>query len=405
MIAKGGLNSSRFLLFGSSLGFSLAADGLWFILLSWLANRNGTAFQASLVIAAGSLPRAALMLFGGTLVDRIGALLTAKITNFVRLLILSAVTIHAVVGEISIPFLMFYALAFGILDAIYLPAVNSMPAVLVPSVALPAAQGLVQTIERLSMILASASAGLLLAGAGVGGTAGVGAAALLVSVMLLLMISSEPGNHEFRVLREESMRKALLAGLRRVAKDRVVGPLLITIGTLNLALSAPINIGSPRLALDNGWGESGFGFLLAAFGVGAAAGALVMIFWRPDRAGLWGASFAGIGAILVGVIPWASSLALAAGLFAMIGLCAGPAAALLIGLVQVLTPSQFMGRTMALLTFAALGLIPIGYTGFGALTTAFGTQVAYLTFGSLELAGALFALSVPELRRASIKSK
>ncbi|WP_166787009.1 MFS transporter [Cryobacterium sinapicolor] len=402
MTAEGGLSSSRFVLFGSSLGFSLAADGLWFILLSWLANRSGTALEASLVIAAGSLPRAALMLVGGTLVDRIGALLTAKATNGIRFLVLSVVTLHAVVGEINVPSLVLYALAFGLLDAIYLPAINSIPAVLVPRAALPAAQGVVQTIERLCMILASASAGLLLAGVGVAGTAAIGAAALLVSVVLLLPVRNGTESQAQTVLPKESMARELWSGLRRVAKDRVVGPLLVTIGALNLALSAPINIGSPRLAIDNGWGESGFGFLLAGFGVGAAAGAIVMVVWRPARAGFWGAVFAAVGAVLVGTIPWVPSLTLAVGLFALVGLCAGPAAALLIGLVQALTPKQFMGRTMALLSFAALGLIPVGYTAFGLLVSTFGAQVAYVSFGCLELAGALFALLVPEIRRASI---
>ncbi|NEB56302.1 MFS transporter, partial [Streptomyces griseus] len=51
---------------------SMIGDSIYFMALAWAAARTGSATGTGLVLAAGSVPRALLMLGGGVLADRLG---------------------------------------------------------------------------------------------------------------------------------------------------------------------------------------------------------------------------------------------------------------------------------------------------------------------------------------------
>ena len=51
---------------------SMVGDSIYFMALAWAAARTGSASGTGLVLAAGSIPRALLMLGGGVLADRLG---------------------------------------------------------------------------------------------------------------------------------------------------------------------------------------------------------------------------------------------------------------------------------------------------------------------------------------------
>ena len=85
-----------------------------------------------------------------------------------------------------------------------------------------------------------------------------------------------------------------------------------------------------------------------------------------------------------------------------LGITSGPASALLLGLVQARTSTAYLGRVMSLVTFSALGLVPVSYTVFGALTQATTLTTAFISCAAAELVVALVALSIRSVRTASL---
>lgn len=110
-----------------STGISQAGDVAWTIALAWTAAKIGSATETGLVIGIGTLPRALMLLFGGALADRLDARRLMVVTNVGRVLVLLAGLVVVQAACLSIPLLIALAVMFGLLDAIYDPASNTMP--------------------------------------------------------------------------------------------------------------------------------------------------------------------------------------------------------------------------------------------------------------------------------------
>ncbi|WP_368073195.1 hypothetical protein [Streptomyces sp. SolWspMP-sol7th] len=79
----------------------------------------------------------------------------------------------------------------------------------------------------------------------------------------------------------------MLGGLRCIRRHPLVRPLVLALALCELGLSSTLNVGLLLLNAERGWGPSGYGWIVGAFGAGAAAGAalLTVVGWVP-RAGL-----------------------------------------------------------------------------------------------------------------------
>jgi MFS family permease len=387
-------------------GASLAADGLWFVALGWAAARLGDPVQASLVMAAGSLPRAALLLVGGTVADRVGAFTMVIRTQNLRLAVMAAFTVVAFATTPTALVLGAVAAVFGLLDALHLPATAALPPTLLSSRDLPAGQGLVQTLERLAMVGATGLGGLLIAARGLPAAA-LGATILLgVAVPALASLRRPEQAVETASVTSEDEPSGFLRnaveGLRFAARHGVIGPILLVVTIVNFTLMPPLNIGLPLVAGARGWTATTYGLLLAVFSAGAAVGSLSVLAWRPRRPALAALCWIVLGTACLALLGMVTHVAAAAAAATLLGLSSGPSSALLLGLVQSRTPTRHMGKVMALLAFSALGLTPVGYATFGALADVIGTGQAFQVFAAAGLAVALFAATRPQLRRATI---
>ena len=196
---------------------------------------------------------------------------------------------------------------------------------------------------------------------------------------------------------------SLRAGLRYAARDRVLGPILLVVTVLNLALAAPLNVGVALLANSHGWKASGFSAILVGFGVGAALGSLSMTRYRPKRhPATIGLIWVAGNALCLAGLGLSTTLPVAVAASALLGLTTGPASALLLGLVQARAQTAFLGRVMALVHFSALGLVPVSYTVFGGLTQATNLTTAFLICAIAELITAGLALGFKTVRTATL---
>ncbi|MFE3383344.1 MFS transporter, partial [Streptomyces anulatus] len=138
---------------------SVAGDVVYFLALSWAAARAGGPSQVGLVVAAGALPRAVLMLGGGVVADRFGPRRVAVVSDAVRCAVILTVAGALMLASPGIWLLVTVALVFGVVDAVFMPAVGALP----PRITAPEQLARVQAMRGLSIRLSNA-VGPLLAG-------------------------------------------------------------------------------------------------------------------------------------------------------------------------------------------------------------------------------------------------
>ncbi|WP_030821228.1 MFS transporter [Streptomyces griseus] len=379
---------------------SVMGDVVYFLVLSWSATRATGPSQAGLVIAAGALPRAVLMLGGGVLADRFGPHRVAVASDATRCVVILAAAVSVVLMPPSLWLLVPVALVFGVVDAVFMPAVGALP----PRITAPEQLARVQGMRGLSIRLSNA-VGPLLAGVALaaGGAAGAFATAgtlfaLSLAVLLTVRVSALPPTD-----RRAAGRAELRDGLRYVRRHRVLAPLVTVIGLSEMCFSGPVAAGLVLLADERGWGTAGMGWIASAFSVGAAVAALLLtVRARVPRAGpvLSGAlCVTAAGAVALGHAPALPSAVAFGGL---IGLANGITATVTGALVQTETDPRYLGRVTSVTTLCSLGLAPVLFPLVGVTVAVWGAAMFFTVCGGICLVAALFSVSAPALRRAEL---
>ncbi|WP_420168234.1 MFS transporter [Streptomyces violaceoruber] len=379
---------------------SVMGDVVYFLVLSWSATRATGPSQAGLVIAAGALPRAVLMLGGGVLADRFGPHRVAVASDATRCVVILAAAVSVVLMPPSLWLLVPVALVFGVVDAVFMPAVGALP----PRITAPEQLARVQGMRGLSIRLSNA-VGPLLAGVALaaGGAAGAFATAgtlfaLSLAVLLTVRVSALPPTD-----RRAAGRAELRDGLRYVRRHRVLAPLVTVIGLSEMCFSGPVAAGLVLLADERSWGAAGMGWIASAFSVGAAAAALLLTLRaRVPRAGpvLSGAlCVTAAGAVALGHAPALPSAVAFGGL---IGLANGITATVTGALVQTETDPRYLGRVTSVTTLCSLGLAPVLFPLVGVTVAVWGAAMFFTVCGGICLVAALFSVSAPALRRAEL---
>lgn len=379
---------------------SVTGDVVYFLALSWAAARAGGPSQVGLVVAAGALPRALLMLGGGVVADRFGPRRVAVVSDAVRCAVILAAGAAVMLASPSVWLLAAIALIFGVVDAVFMPAVGALP----PLIAAPAQLARVQGMRGLSIRLSNA-VGPLLAGAVlvIGSTAGAfTAAGALFALSLVTLLTLQTASRT-EVSQRGSAWDELRDGLRYVRRHRMLAPLVTMIGLSEMCFSGPVATGLVLLADERGWGASGMGWIASAFSIGAAASALLItVSTRIPRAGLamCGTLLAtAAGAVALGHTP---SLPVAVVLGFSVGLTSGFTTTVTGAFVQTETDPSYLGRVTAVTTLCTLGLAPVLFPAVGITVSLWGAEVFFIGCGAISLLAAALGLAVPLIRRAEL---
>ena len=169
--------------------------------------------------------------------------------------------------------------------------------------------------------------------------------------------------------------------------------LFLSLFIINFQVSIPT---FARFALSQG--EAGFGWLSAAFGLGAALGAAVHAS-RPanDKTVLmrWGALLLVVAVALLALAP---TLPLACAALALTGIGMIFFTVSANSSVQLATPDKLRARVMSVYALVFAGMAPPGALLTGALMSAYGSRIGLLILAGAGLLSVLALL--PQLRRA-----
>ncbi|MFJ9243231.1 MFS transporter [Streptomyces sp. NPDC101776] len=383
---------------------SMAGDGIYYIALSWAAVQAGSPAQAGLVMTVSALPRAVLMLGGGVIADRFGPRRVVIGSDAVRCAAVLAVAALLFLTGPGLWPLAALALVFGIVDAVFVPAVGALPARITGKGQLARVQGMRGLAYRFAVVFGAPLGGLAVAFGGA--AAAFVTAGLLIAVSVPLLISvrvRELPPDDTATVGTTTAWRDLATGLRYVRRHRVVAPLMLAIALGDLGFVGPLNVGLTLLADERGWGASGMGWVLAGFGVGAGIASMTLtVRGRLPYAGRVAGCSIIAGAVAIGALAYVPSVLGAVGVALLIGLLAGLSGAVCVALLQTHSAPAYLGRVTAVASLASLGFAPLSMPLSAAAIGAWGTGPVFVVSAVVCGLGGVIALSVRDLRRAEL---
>jgi len=378
-----------------------AGDALWTIALAWTAVQIASPAVAGLIVAAGTVPRAIVLLWGGVIADRADPRRVMLLFNVLRIGVLIGVALWVLATTPSVTILIVAAIAFGVCDAFYEPSAGTIARQLVRASDLPSYGAVAQTASRLGTMAGAAAGGVLVAHLGLSGGASVNALTFLVVVAFIAMWL-RPRFLLARAPRESALR-GIGRGFAHLREAPTTRTLVIALSGLNLAVGPAVGIGLALRAHDEGWGAQAVGVFEALLGLGAALGAVCVARWRPRRealGGFWALVVQGAAIIALGVGPvWTVGAAAF-----VIGCTAGFASVLLSATFSATVDTAYLGRMGSLTRLGDDCLMPLAMAGFGALAGATALWVPFTVFGGAMMLLMVLPLSNRVFRTMTLRS-
>jgi MFS family permease len=385
------------LFFGGQL-ISLIGTWMQNVAQSWLVYRlTGSEALLGLVGFAGLIPIFLLAPFGGAIADRADrrrVLIATQTASLLAALVLALLTL---LGAVSVWHVVGTAVALGIVNAVDIPTRQAFVPSLVGEEDLANAIALNSSMFNGARIVGPAVAGVVVAAVGEGWCFAANAVSFL-AVIVGLVLMTVPAHVPHR--QTLSTMAQIAEGFRFAWENVPIRTVLLLLGIVSLT-GMPYSVLMPVFAdriLHGGAGS--LGFLMAASGCGALAGAILLASRRETRGlGRWIAlAAAGFGASLIlfslSRTLWLSILFLVPAGFTMIVQMASSNT-----LVQAMVPDKLRGRVMSVYSMMFLGMAPFGSLLAGALAERIGAPTTVATGGAVCMAGALLlGRRLPALR-------
>lgn len=380
---------------------SMLGDQFYLVALPWLTlELTGSTLALGLVLMAAAIPRAALMLVGGVVSDRMDPRRVMMASSATRAVLVGVLALLVWTDAIQLWHLYLLGAAFGAADAFFQPAALALIPRMVGRERLEASNALVTGSMAITAMLGPAVAGLAVAVAGSALGFGIDAASFVFAVVTLLSIGRVRHPSPAAAVVEPSGTLAgIREGLAYAFDDAQIRTVLLAVLVINFAVVGPFFVGLPALVDAFAGGPSDYGLVLSAWGAAALAGAIA--------AGTLGQRI-GIGSLVSG-----TALAIA-GSLVLIGLAPNAWAAAVastplgaaVGMLQVSgmawlqrrSDPAMQGRMMSLVMLAIMGLTPASYAAAGFVAQA-GPALLFVGAGAVVLLLAGATLQSRVLRR------
>lgn len=407
------------LLFGGST-ISAIGDQFTLVALPWLVLKlSSNPGALGLVLAVMALPRAAFMLIGGAVVDRISPRRVLLVSRTVNAAFVTLLAVLVFFGAIQMWMLYVIAAGIGLSTAFAFPAGSAILPQLVEPEQLQSANGLVMGLRQVSMLVGPVLAGLLIAGGatpvpsgqpgladakGMGLAFAIDALSFLFSLVSLFMIRLHSDDHPKQP--EGGVLADVAKGIRHLWADRQMRAFILYVALVSVFVGGPVQVGLPLLADTRlHHGAASLGLLLTAHGGGILLGNLAS---RPGlrlsggRLGLLILILDSLAGLLLAALPLTHATWIAAFLLVVMGAFAGVAQVGVMSWIQRRVPMAMMGRTMSILFFVFMGVAPISAAAAGALLKVIPLTTMFSGAGLILTAIALSCLALPSLRHIGV---
>jgi len=370
---------------------SLTGSAMTFVALPWFVLvTTGSTAKMSWVLAAELLPVVIVGIPAGSVIVRLGAKRTMLISDAVRGPLLLVIPILHRSGQLTFPALLGVAFAIGVFTAPYFASARLVVPEIVGDEERDVAQvnALLSGANQIAQIAGPVLAGLLIAAAGPSAVLVVDGCSYLLSFLMIAVLVSAGA-----AATPSAESGGVLAGLRFLMRDGLLGPIMIVACALNFFTQGLI-IGLQALAYFRYDADARvLGYLFSAFGAGALCGALAAqrLVREVDLLKLAALAIVAMPLplfLLSFSVPWTAAIVVVAA----VGFCTPLVNAPLMGVLTVRTPEALRAKVLTAVIGVASMAGPLGFVVAGQslrfvpLSRFFVVLPALLVVGSLTFA-------------------
>jgi MFS family permease len=382
------LATSRFI---SNVGNGISPVALAF---GVLALPGATGKDLSIVMAARMFPMIALMLFGGVIGDRFKR---NRIVGGADIIGSSFATVSAVsliINHSSVFLLALMGALFGILNALWWPAMSGVLPEILPKEKLQHGNAVVSMTTNIGYVVGALTGGILVTAFGSGW-------ALLVDAISFFIAGVIVWNLDLpKMIRENknTVFHDLKSGWKEFCSRSWVVTIVVAFALINAAYESLLQVLGPLNFSKMESGPQFWSFNLAALTAGMLTGSFISLKVHFSRPLLFAMLIISATAI------WDFSLALKTPLWISLicAFLAGMAVDIFMVIwntsLQTHIPEETYSRVVAYDAFGSFGLSPVGIAIAGPLAQLFGVSTMILVTGAMTLIAALAALLVKSVR-------
>ena len=359
-----------------------------------LALPGATGKDLSFVMAARMFPMIALMLFGGVIGDRFKRNRIVGGADIIGSGFAAVSAISLIVNQSSVFLLALMGALFGVLNALWWPAMSGVLPEVLPKEKLQHGNAVIALTTNIGYVAGALLGGILVTAFGSGW-------ALLVDAISFFIAGIIVWNLDLPTIVRENANTVfqdLKSGWHEFISRSWVVAVVVAFAVVNLAYESLLQILGPLnfSKLDNG--PQFWSYNLAALTAGMLIGSIISLkvhFARPLL-------FAML--IISATAIWDFSLALSAPLW--ISLICAFLAGIAVDIFMVVwntslqshIPEESYSRVVAYDAFVCFCLSPLGIAAAGPLAELFGVSTMLFITGALTLFAALATLSVKSVR-------
>ena len=379
---------SRFI---SNLGNGISPIALAYGVLSL---PHATGRDLSIVMAARFVPLLAFMLFGGVIADRFQRNRLVGGSDMLGSFLAGTSAISLIAGFSSTWLLALMGGLFGILNAIWWPAMSGVLPEILPKEKLQEGNAVIGLMTNIGYIIGTLVGGVLVANIGAGWGLLVDATSFFIAGVIVWNLpiigkikEASPG-----------IFHDLVIGWREFISRSWVIAMVISFALINMAFESMLSVLGPLNFIDPITGPKQWSYNLAALSVGMLLGGIWILKVKVKRPLFLAMVLIALSAV------WDFSLAygLPLPMTVLSGIFSGISVEVFLvswnTSLQSHVPEESYSRVSSYDTLGSYGIAPLGIVAAGPLAMHFGVHTILLVTGVTTALAALGSLLVPSVR-------
>ena len=359
-----------------------------------LALPGATGKDLSIVMAARMFPMISLMLFGGVIGDRFKRNRIVGGADILGSAFAAVSAISLIVGHSSVFLLALMGALFGVLNALWWPAMSGVLPEILPKEKLQHGNAVISMTTNIGYVIGALIGGTMVTAFGSGWALLVDAISFLIAGFLVWNLDLPTIVRE----KKNTIFQDLKSGWIEFISRSWVVTMVIAFAIINLAFESMLQILGPLNFADIAEGPKFWSFNLAALTLGMLCGSLISLkvhFPRPlffamlviAASSIWDFSLATKSPLWVSLIC-AFFSGVAVDIFMVVWNTS----------LQSHIPEESYSRVVAYDALGSYGLAPLGIAVAGPLAQALGVSTMIYATGAMTLIAALASLLVKSVR-------
>lgn len=405
----------------AALVASMVGSGIWMVALVWqIVAIGGGAAELSLVAGASAVGMLLTTLLGGALADRIPQKRILLVVEVVRAASVGVVALLSLTGGLAAWQLAAVAFVGGVMAGLYYPAYSALLPSVLPEDELLAANGFEGMARPILMQAGGpALASALIAISSPGAALAVAALTGVVAAVCILRLpetsvrgeraeaaAGDAGGTSDTAPRHPAL--ALLVDVRDGFTYMVRTPwlfgTLVFASLLILLIMGPFEVLVPFVIKDvAGGGPDDHALILAAFGIGGAAGSMAVASLKLPKRYLTVMNLLwAFGCLPLAVFGLTDQIWIMAVAAFLVGAAFNGGVVIWGTLLQRRVPPHMLGRVSSLDFFVSLAFMPVSMAFAGPAGEAVGLPSVFLIAGAAPLLIGIVAIFAARMRRDEI---